>query len=417
MSEQVHKGANDSIRTTSGSSDHTHGKWMFLIAFLFSCFLFWWIRSILVRVFFRIPDPVEDSTIAISILAAMAFVFGYLLPVHRQSRSLLPDQMLNRCGDFAYASAQFLFVPALLIAFLVFRSRVGIGYGSAGAIPSAFQALLYTHLFVGFMSIGSADPQKQGWRRRVVISIALISIPRLIISLLGARFILVQAIAPVVLIAFARDWIRLSWKRVFQVLLLIIAIVFVPAMTRGSQVIGTGGDFALIMGSDILGLFQNNLDMSLDENCPPLLISLTAKTIPYGSFHLCVVDSGGLKDMPATLERILTNNEPGSFQGTTAGTGSNYLLELYVSGGLFAVYFGSALFGITCRSFVKWIGNRSLFSGIWVECLTRALLAPRGNLGYVFERIPSLIAATLAVIVIVWAWRLIDCEPACRPIS
>jgi hypothetical protein len=191
-----------------------------------------------------------------------------------------------------------------------------------------------------------------------------------------------------------------------------MGIIFIPALTRGSQVIGVDGNLTLIMSSDVLGLFQNNVDLSVDNNCPPLLISLTAKTIPYGLMHVCVIDSGGSKGMPATLERVLTNNEPGSFQGTVSGTGSIYLLELYISGGLFAVYCGSSALGFACFSFVRWIGKRSLFSGIWAECLTRALLAPRGNLGYVFERIPSLIAATFGFMAIVWAWRLIQIRSA-----
>jgi hypothetical protein len=116
--------------------------------------------------------------------------------------------------------------------------------------------------------------------------------------------------------------------------------------------------------------------------------------------------------MPATLNRILTVNDPASFQGTVSGTGSNYLLDLYLFGGLSAVYGGSALFGFSCRRFVSWIGQRSLFSGIWAECLTRALFAPRGDIGYVFERIPSLVATTLLVVLVVWAARLLKNEHA-----
>ena len=63
---------------------------------------------------------------------------------------------------------------------------------------------------------------------------------------------------------------------------------------------------------------------------------------------------------------------------------------------------GSIIFGLTCRKFVEWIGYRSLYAGIWAECLSRALLAPRGSLGYVYERIPSLVLATLCVEVFVW---------------
>jgi hypothetical protein len=61
---------------------------------------------------------------------------------------------------------------------------------------------------------------------------------------------------------------------------------------------------------------------------------------------------------------------------------------------------------------VGWVGKRSLFSGIWAECLTRALLAPRGDLGYVFERIPSLVCATLLVVLVVWSGLLLQKEYA-----
>jgi hypothetical protein len=119
--------------------------------------------------------------------------------------------------------------------------------------------------------------------------------------------------------------------------------------------------------------------------------------------------------MPATLDRILTVNDPTTFEGTVAGTGSNYLLDLYLFSGMIAVFAGSAVFGFSCRRFVGWIGKRSLFSGIWAECLTRALMAPRGSLGYVYERIPSLVLATVLVVFIVWAGRLLCREYAANP--
>ena len=133
--------------------------------------------------------------------------------------------------------------------------------------------------------------------------------------------------------------------------------------------------------------------------------------------RVCVIDFGGLKNMPATLNRILTVNDPASLGGTVSGTGSNYILDLYLFGGLFAVYAGSALFGFSCRRFVGWIGKRSLFSGIWAECLTRALFAPRGDLGYVFERIPSLVLATFLVVLIVAAGSLLQSEYAANPLA
>jgi len=383
------------------------GKWLFLFAFAFACFLFWWLRSILLRAVFHLSDTVDDSTIVISVLAFLCFSAAYLIPRQGSAARWFSDETLDSCADFSYRVTVALFFPALLVAAQLFLTNAKFDYGSSDPIPRPFQALLYTHLFFGFLSIGAADPGRLGHRRLGIAAILLI-LPRLIVSLHGARFFLAQAVVPLLILAIGRGWVRLTLKRVASLAVVALFIIFVPAITRGDDILGTDGELQLFMNSNILGLFQNNTDLSYEPDCPPLLISLTAKTVPYGLLEVCVIDSGGLKNMPATVERILTNNEPGSFQGTAAGTGSNYLLELYITGGLLAVYAGSALFGFSCRSFVLWTERRSLFSGIWAECLTRALLAPRGNLGYVFERIPSLVAASVAFVFVVWVHRRVQ---------
>jgi hypothetical protein len=63
------------------------------------------------------------------------------------------------------------------------------------------------------------------------------------------------------------------------------------------------------------------------------------------------------------------------------------------------------LFGFTSRCLVHWLTEPSLFAGIWAESLSRALFAPRGTLGYVYEKIPSLLGATLLVMAIVYLVR------------
>lgn len=409
MTDLAHHNPDCHAGSAVAGAQRGHGKKSFLFLFIGSCFIFWWLRSVLVRCVFHMPDTVENSTLVESLLALGCFMLGYLLPAGGRAAQNGPESMLDICGDFAYKATVALFFPALFLALVLLRSHIAVDYGSADPTPRLDQAILYIHLFFGFMAIGAADPERRGYRR-IWIATALLTLPRLLISLHGARFFLAQALVPVLLIAVARGWVRPSARRALQLAALALFIIFVPAITRGDQVMGQDRDLEIFMGSDVLGLFQNNMDLTVSNRCPPLLISLTAKTIPYSLFGVCVMDIGGLKNMPATLERILTDNDPGSFHGTVSGTGSNYLLELYVTGGLFAVYLGSAVFGFTCRRFVKWIGLRSLFAGIWAECLTRALLAPRGNLGYVYERIPSLVLATLLVIAVLASARLLKQE-------
>jgi hypothetical protein len=64
------------------------------------------------------------------------------------------------------------------------------------------------------------------------------------------------------------------------------------------------------------------------------------------------------------------------------------------------VVLGSLAFGFLCRLMTASLAARSLFSGIWAECLMRAVFAPRGTLGYVFEKVPWLVLATLLVALI-----------------
>jgi hypothetical protein len=381
------------------------GKWFFLGTFIFACFLFWWLPSIVFRLVVHQSDVVEEDVLAISVLALILFVAGYLVPISLGRRHS-SERMLDLGKGLAYTATIFIFVPALIISIDLLKSHAALAYGSSDAIPRPYQVVLYTHMFFGFMYLGAADPEKEGWRR-VMTVVALVTLPRLIESLHGGRFFLAQAVVPAVLIAVARGWVRLSAKRMLQLSVLALFIILVPAITRGDF----SGEHQEIVqwfaAGSSLRLYQDNTDLSLNGYCPPFLVSMTAKSIPYGMLDVCVVDFGTLKNMPATLDRILTINDPSTFRGTVSGTGSNYLLDLYLFGGLFAVIAGSLLFGLSCGRFVGWIGKRSLFSGIWAECLTRALMAPRSSLGYVFERIPSLILATYFVVFIVWAGRLI----------
>ncbi|MGA3081064.1 MAG: hypothetical protein ABSD44_06745 [Terracidiphilus sp.] len=395
--------------STPCSKVRVRGKWLFLGGFVFSCFLFWWLQSILVRDVLRMADAVEDETIGISVLALACFIAGYFLSSSGRPKPRMPEHLLDACGNFAYKATLAIFIPSLLIAVQLLRTYMNFDYGSGGSIPRVDQAVLYIHLFFGFMYFGAADPEKQG-TRRLWIATVVVTLPRLIIAIHGARFVLAQAVVPALLIAVARGWIHLSLKRFLQIAALAAAIIFVPALTRGDDLIGQDEIVHFFVQGSSLKLLQDNTDLSLDERCPPFFVSLTAKVIPWGVLGVCTIDSGGLKDMPATLARILTNNDPLSFHGTVAGSGTLYLLELYVTGGMIAVYAGSALFGFSCRLFVGWLNKRSLFSGIWAECLTRALVAPRGNLSYVYERIPSLLLATMLVILTVWALELLKRE-------
>ena len=381
----------------SYSDPSNRGKWFFLAAFAFACTLFWWLPSIIYRLLLNIDDPVTNSAILISMLALGCFALGYLLPRNRRHLSYMSEALMDHCAEVAWRLTVLLAIPAFLLAIQFSLYRATVDYGAGEGIPLIDQVFLYTHLFFGFMFLGGARREKD--KHRIPISVILLVLPRLIVSLHWGRFFLAQGILPILMIAIARGWIKPSAKRMSQIGILAVLIVFVPSFTRGDNLAGGDAIVEFFAAGSTLRLFQDNYGLDLSGRCPPLLVSMTAKVVPYHVMGVCVIDIWGMKDLPATLDRILTYNEPSSVDSLT-GTGSNYLLELNLSGGFVSVLFGSAIFGLTCRKFLVWAGRRSLFAGIWAECLTRALLAPRSNLGYVYERIPTLVLATALVIIV-----------------
>lgn len=401
------------IVNPAGENECAKGKWFFLCAFIFSCFQFWWLPSLLFRTVVHQTDEIENTTIVISILAMICFIAGYLFPAFGRRPTQYSEPVLAACGNLSYRAAVLLAIPALILAIQFWRTHQSMTYGYMAIVPIPFeyQVVLYTHLFFGFMYLGSADPGRDGWRR-ILIASTLVILPRLIISLHWGRFFVAQAMIPALLIAIARGWIQISPRRLLQIALLALGLIFVPPLTRGDFSGEQKDIVAWLSGGSSLRLMQSDNDLNLNGYCNPFLVSLTSKSIPYRLLGACVLDMGSQKGMPATLDRILTINLPYNYNGVISGTGSNYLLELYLLGGLAGVYAGSVLFGFTCRLFMRWIGMRSLFSGIWAACLTRALLAPRGNLSYVFEQIPPLVLATFVVVLIVWAGRLLNKESA-----
>jgi hypothetical protein len=377
---------------------HNRGKWFFLGAFAFACTLFWWLPSIIYRLLLNIDDPVSNGTILISVLALGCFALGYLLPRNSRRLSFVSDSLMDRCADTAWGLTVLLAIPALFIALRFSLYRASVDYGTGEGVPPLDQAVFYMHLFFGFMFLGGARREKD--KHRIPISVILLVLPRLIVSLHWGRFFLAQGILPILMIAIARGWIKPSAKRMLQLGFLTVLIVFVPSFTRGDNLGGGNEIVQFFAGGSTLKLVQDNFDLDLSGRCPPLMVSMTAKVVPYHLLGVCVIDIWGMEGLPATLDRILASNEPAS-EMLLVGPGSNYVLELFLSGGLAIVLCGSAIFGLTCRKFLVWAGQRSLFAGIWAECLTRALLAPRSNLGYVYERIPTLILVTALFIVVI----------------
>lgn len=390
---------------------HNPLTWLFLAIYIFSCVLFWWLQSLLLKFWLGLESPIETRFLWISFFALATFVLGYLIPVYKFRDHSHQSNVLDSCEKFSFRATLIMAVPAFLVAAEFAYSRLGQTYFEGTGISLPQQAVLYTHLFLGFLYLGTVKdaPAQKG---RILLVSLLIALPRLIVSLQWGRFFVAQAIVPILFIAIGRRWIRISLKKLLQFSVIGLFILFVPALTRGDTVFGEDpqGSPQIVnyfgyMNS--LGFFQDNTELKYP--CPPLLVSLTAKTLPYPLLGVCTTDVGDDKGIAATVDRLLTKEYSDDLR---AGSGGNYLLELYLTGGVPAIIIGSVFFGWSCRLFVVLLDHRSLYAGIWAECLSRALFAPRGTLGAAFDRIPSLLLATWAVVLVSWTFDVLSSRAA-----
>lgn len=389
-------------------------RWFFPVAFAGACVLFWWLPSILMALL-GVESDMKQWTMEVSCAALGVFLIGYLFRFHLFDSPVTSPRVTQLCSDAAFKATIALAVPAMIAGTKFALYRAGVAYGEGHNIPLWTQAILYLHMFFAYMFLGSVPSCKGADRRKILWAVALVLTPRILITLHWGRFFAGQTVVAILFITLARGWIRMSFKRWIE-LIAIAALIFAgPILTRGSlsesEEIAASAPriLAFLEQGTTLHFFQKYHN-DLRYTCPPLLVSLTDQIIPYHALGVCTIQVGAAKNVPATVDHLLTREESDDL-GT--GTGGIYILGLYLMGGVPAIVIGSTVFGACCRWWVEQLRHASLFSGIWAECLVRSLFSPRGTLGYEFERIPSLLLATFGVILLC---QLIDILQTCGPV-
>lgn len=376
-------------------------RWLFPVAFVCSCVLFWWSPTLLMS-WFHIDNDMKPWTLEISAVALCVFLIGYLFSFRLITRPLISPRIAALSNDFAFKATVAFAVPALIVGGRFAWYRAGLAYGAGHDISGFTQAILYLHMFFAYMFIGSVPTCKGVDKRKILWATALVLTPRILITLHWARFFAGQTIVAILFIALARGWLKMSLKRWMQLLLIAMLIFLGPILTRDSsatkaELVGGSTELAKFFSQgSTLNFFQVYHD-SLKSTCPPLLVSFTERIIPYKLLGVCTIQVGSIKDVPATVPILLTR---ATSDDLATGSGSIYIFGLYLMGGIPGIILGSLLFGVCCRWWVERLAYASVFAGIWAECLIRSLFAPRGSLGYVFQRIPSLFVATLGVILL-----------------
>lgn len=388
---------------------------LYLTAFFATCFLFWWLPSFYYCFVLHLPNPVSGWSVWVSVLAASLYFVGYRFAIFPTGVKIVSSEVTNGCEWLSGKLTKILFVPAFFYAVYFYFAHRQEYYGDI-YIPTLASSIFYLCLFFGLMYLSTVRSQKN-IKQKVFIASLLVVFPRIIVSLNYGRLFVAFAILPIIFIFIARGWMRLTFKRAIGLFLLGICIVVVPSVLRGdfkshsSGITGTNmrmfsGNFRMFVGTWLLSgstlrVFDQFHETSFLGMCSPLLVSLTEQVIPYKTLGVCTVPYAG-------GTRVADSDAVVSYAGdanslTRTGTAATFILDLYWFGGIFAVAIGSLVMGFTCRLFVELIGHRSVFCGIWAECLVRSLFSILNAYGIVYQRIPSLMLATFFCVLVVKA--------------
>ncbi|GIW36924.1 MAG: hypothetical protein KatS3mg073_1069 [Meiothermus sp.] len=342
-----------------------------------------------------------------------AFVLGYIpfglsrnrLLTSKRQTYLLPEHS-RTIFKVAFWFSLLLFPITSTVAIRFFLERRGGQYGLTEPISSLEQLLFYAAL--SFLILALSVNLKHIPLNQVWFLVAIVLVPRLLVSLVYSRIFIFLAIVPLLYaLYFSGLNYKLSLRKTVAAFAVLGLFLILPALTRDSSVINSQQRFeTLIMNGSSIPILEKYEQYEINRNQSYVFASVVLKSIPF-SFPIPEnyrIDVWGIEGAVATLDRVLSNYENQGRQDVFFGTGSNYLHELFIDFGWIGVIMGSFIVGLAA-AYMEYRGVKSLlFRFLWLSVLTSFLFLPRSNVGYFIEKLPLYLCfyliAVLAVMVL-----------------
>lgn len=296
-----------------------------------------------------------------------------------------------------------LFPITSTIATTFFLERRGGQYGLTEPISSLEQLFFYASL--SFLILALSVNLKHIPLNQVWFLVAIVLVPRLLVSLVYSRIFIFLAIVPLLYaLYFSGLNYKLSPRKTVAAFAVLGLFLILPALTRDSSVINSQQRFeTLIMNGSSIPILEKYEQYEINRNQSYVFASVVLKSIPF-SFPVPEnyrIDVWGIEGAVATLDRVLSNYENQGRQDVFFGTGSNYLHELFIDFGWIGVILGSFIVGLVA-AYMEYRGVKSLlFRFLWLSLLTSFLFLPRSNVGYFTEKLPLYLCFYLIAILAV----------------
>jgi hypothetical protein len=332
------------------------------------------------------PEYGELATVSLLAFLAGSIIAGLLIATqtHRKDVSTVLDDALDP------ASAYVLFSAPVLVPWAGYEAwqTMTLGYGNVDTVSTALNLVLYVNLSLLPVILWNKDRVSA---QRYWALLALIVLPRLLVSLGGQRFFVLQALIPIALWELSALRSLLTPRTIAIGIGALLTLFYVIPSIRGDAVFGLAN---VLIGSPLGFSGAVKATGVLDANRRSELVTceIIAGTT---SWDVCSLrsDFGVPEAVPARLDQATTYHVRQLTGLDAIGTGGNPIVEAYPGEHL---SLGIAWFSIA-GALLGWAalrgGESPLACYLFPHLAAKSIFLWRGSLAEYFERIPLILGS------------------------
>jgi oligosaccharide repeat unit polymerase len=287
------------------------------------------------------------------------------------------------------------FIPSLITAFQsLFSPSLG-SYGIEEGSPSPFQKV---SLYASLIGLQMLNASNLSLSREYILLICLVSIPRFVISIIGNRSIFLFFLLAELSVLVQNNKItqKIIPKISIFVIIILPIMIFLPLTLRSNLSI----DLIIENFLQTLYSFSDPIDvitLAVENinNIPEIFYSFSSIIGIYFSFlpledYVILPNDNPIGEgiMVNRLDRALSKYLLWDKGMLFAGTGGNYLADLYLDFSFFGVAIGSLFLGIIVRVFENNLNRNKLILFLSFYFFQKLFYLPRGTYTELFDMLP-----------------------------
>ncbi len=335
-----------------------------------------------------------------SLASLMTLTFGYLVAI--KSKPIKPTNnwiskliisTLPLVKFFLYISFPFILYKSIQFAVTLNMNE----YGTVQPYTKAFN--IFSYLVLSFLPVILWNKPFIE-KKEYFLLLLLIVLPRLVISMFGQRFFVLQALIPIVVWESLFYPRRIGLSKIFAGFAVLFFVIFYlfPILRKDQST----GLKSMVIGSPIFAghYFHKYLELDNTNGCKLVLGEIVSNTIGLDIFDMR--DHWGIpREVPIRIDQAATYFARIEANKEAVGTGGNPLEEAFPNGNL---TFCGLIWFFIIGYVIGYVITKSL-SYFWVcfflpHVSAKALFLWRATISEFFDRLPFILFSFLALVVV-----------------